>query len=130
MLADRLAAPRWMALAGCLVGIFNWVWLVVEASTGRRTLIVDFEQTANPVYQAWSTLLPDHRHFDGGAVAVTIVWTAVVAAMGVWGWLRSRPEPVGSSRAAGSVAAVSGESRQPIAADATPPARPDPDAAT
>ena len=130
MLADRLAAPRWMALVGCSVGIFNWAWLVVEASTGRRTLIVDFEQTANPVYQVWSTLLPDHRHFDGGAVAITIVWTAVVAAMGVWVWLRSRPEPAGSSRAEGPVAAVSGESQQPIAADATPPARPDPDAAT
>ncbi len=130
VLADRLAAPRWMALAGCLVGIFNWVWLVVEASTGRRTLIVDFEQTANPVYQAWSALLPDHRRFDGGAVALTVVWTAVLVAVGVWGWLRSRPEPPGSSRAARSAAAVPGESRQPIAADATPPARSDPDAAT
>ena len=130
MLADRLAAPRWVALVGCLVGIFNWVWLVVEASTDRRTLIVDFEQTANPVYQAWSTLLPDHRHFDREAVALTIVWTAMVAAMGVWGWLRSRPEPPGSSRAAGSVAAVSGGSQRPIAADATLPARSDPDAAT
>ena len=128
MLADRLAAPRWLALGGCLIGIFNWVWLVVEASTGRRTLIVDFEQTANPVYVAWSTLLPDHRHFEGGAVALTVAWTVVAAALGAWGWLRSRPGPAGPSPAAGPVAAVSAESRQPTAADATPPARPDPDA--
>ena len=130
VLADRLAAPRWLALAGCLLGIFNWVWLVFEASTGRRTLIVDFEQTANPVYQAWATLLPDHRRFDGGAVALTVAWTAVLAAMGVWGWLRSRPEPADSSRAGGSEAAASDGRRPPIAADATRPARPDPDAAT
>ena len=132
MLADRRGL-RWLALGGCLIGIFNWVWLVVEASTGRRTLIVDFEQTANPVYVAWSTLLPDHRHFEGGAVALTVAWTVVVAALGAWGWLRSRPGPAGSSQAAGPVAAgpvaaVPGESRQPIADDATLPARPDPDA--
>ena len=127
-LADRLAAPRWLALVGCLVGIFNWVWLVVEASTGRRTLIVDFEQTANPAYQAWSTLLPDHRHFDGEALALTVVWTVAVAALGLWGWFRSRPEPAGSSRAAGSAAVVAGETRPPIAADAMRPARPDLDA--
>ena len=90
MLADRLRGLRWLALGGCLVGIFNWVWLAVEASTGRRTLIVDFEETANPVYQAWSALLPDHRHFEGGAVALTVAWTAAVIATGVWGWLRGR----------------------------------------
>ncbi len=128
MLADGRRGLRWLALGGCLIGTFNWVWLVVEASTGRRTLIVDFEQTANPVYQAWSTLLPDHRHFEGGAVALTVAWTVVVAAFGAWGWLRSRPGPAGSSQAAGPAAAVSGESRQPTADDATPPARPDPDA--
>ena len=90
MLADRWRGLRWLALGGCLIGIFNWVWLVVEASTGRRTLIVDFEQTANPVYVAWSTLLPDHRHFEGGAVALTVAWTVVLAALGAWGWLRGR----------------------------------------
>ena len=128
MLADGRRGLRWLALGGCLIGVFNWVWLVVEASTGRRTLIVDFEQTANPVYQAWSTLLPDHRHFEGGAVALTVAWTVVVAALGAWGWFRSRPGPAGPSQAAGPVAAVPGESRRPTAADATPPARPDPDA--
>ena len=129
MLADRLRWLRWLALGGCLVGIFNWVWLVMEASTGRRTLIVDFEETANPVYQAWSALLPDHRHFEGGAVALTVAWTAAVIATGVWGWLRSRPTPAAVGRAEQSAAAVPGRSRKPTAADATPPARPDPDAA-
>lgn len=128
MLADRRRGVRWLALGGCLVGIFNWVWLVVEASTGRRTLIVDFEETANPVYQAWSARLPDHRHFEGGAVALTVTWTAAVIATGVWGWLRSRPTPAAAGRAEQSAAAVPGRSRKPTVAGATPPARPDPGA--
>ena len=128
MAADRWRGFRWLALGGCLVGIFNWVWLVVEASTGRRTLIVDFEETANPVYQAWSALLPDHRHFEGGAVALTVAWAAAVIATGVWGWLRSRPTPAAAGRAEQSAAAVPGRRRKPTAADATPPARPDPGA--
>ena len=128
MLADRRRGPRWLALGGCLVGILNWTWLVVEASTGRRTLVADFEETANPVYQAWSALLPDHRHFEGGAAALTAVWTAALVAAGVWGWLRSRPTPAGAGRAGRSAAAVPGRRRKPTAADATPPARPDPGA--
>ena len=128
MLADRLRGLGWLALGGCLIGIFNWVWLVVEASTGRRTLVVDFEETANPVYQAWSVLLPDHRQFEGGAVALTVVWTAAVAAAGVWGWLRSSPTRVAARRAEQAVAAVPGRSPRSTAADATPPARSAPDA--
>ena len=126
--ADRFAAPLWLALGGCFAGVFNWMWLVVEASTGRRTLVVDFEQTVNPVYRAWSAGLPDHRHFDGRAVALTVVWTVVVAAMGVWGWLRSRPVPAGSGRDGGPLAAASGRRGESTVADATPTAQPDPDA--
>ena len=128
MLADRLRGVRWLALGGGVVGIFNWVWLVVEASTGRRTLIVDFEETANPAYQVWSALLPDHRHFEGGMVTLTVVWTAVVVAAGVWGWLRSQPGPAGTGQTAQPVAAAPGRTQEPTAVDATPPARPDPDA--
>ncbi len=126
MLADRLAALRWLALAGCFVGVFNWVWLVVESSTGRRTLIVDFEQTANPVYQAWSTLLPDHRLFDAHAVWLTVVWTVLLAAMALWGWFRSGLGPAGSDSSAQAGPGGPGRRRDPTAVDATPTARPDP----
>ena len=89
-LVARFPALRWPCLAGCAVGVFNWLWLVVEASTGRRTLIVDFEETANPVYRAWSVLLPDHRNFDGTAAALTVVWVGALAAAAVWAAVRSR----------------------------------------
>ena len=128
MLADRRIGVRALALGGCLVGIINWVWLVVEDSTGRRTLIVDFEETANPVYRAWSALLPDHRHFEGASVWLTAVWTAAVVATGVWGWFRSRPGPAPTQRTAQPAGAARGRIWEAKAADATPPARPDPDA--
>lgn len=42
-----------------LLGFYNWVWLAVEASTGRRTLVVDFAETASWPHRAVAALLPD-----------------------------------------------------------------------
>ncbi len=93
MLVERFRVLRLPLLVGCCVGVFNWLWLVAEASTGRRTLIVDFEETANPLYQVWSVLLPDHRRFEGASVALTLAWTALIAAAALLVWLRLRPSP-------------------------------------
>ena len=90
-LVHRFPMLRWPTLAGCAVGTFSWLWLVVESSTGSRTLVTDFEPTANPVYRAWSVLLPDHRIFDGMSIALTAVWSVLLAVAAVWAWLRSRP---------------------------------------
>ena len=95
----RFARLLWPVLAGCAVGIFNWLWLVVESSLGHRTLVTDFEPTSNPLYRAWRVLLPDHRDFDATAVALTGVWAFVLAGTGVWAALRARPESVGPSSA-------------------------------
>ncbi len=56
---DRVRAWSLFTAAG-LVGIVSYGWLVVETSTGRLTLIVDFWRTANPLYQAWKWALPDY----------------------------------------------------------------------
>ncbi|MCY4423414.1 MAG: hypothetical protein OXC06_10130 [Acidimicrobiaceae bacterium] len=100
VLAGRSSRLLWPSLAGCAVGILNWLWLVVESSTGHRTLVTDFEPTSNPVYRAWRVLLPDHRDFDATAVSLTVVWALVLAATGVWAALRARPEPDGDRPAA------------------------------
>ena len=121
VLAGRHAAPLWLALVGCAVGIFNWLWLVVEASTGRRTLVTDFEPTANPVYRAWRVLLPDLRDFEAASVALTLVWALGLAATGVWAALRAQPGPAG-----GRSEPV--RPQQSTGADATPTARRDPGA--
>ena len=95
VLVGRFGRLLWPSLVGCAVGIFNWLWLVVESSSGRRTLVTDFEPTSNPVYRAWRVLLPDHRDFDTATLALTLVWTLALAATGVWALLRARPEPGG-----------------------------------
>ena len=121
VLVGKVAALVWPTLAGCAVGMFNWLWLVVESSVGRRTLVTDFEPTANPVYRSWRVLLPDHRDFDAASVALTLVWASALAAAGVWAaWpLRARPGP-GEDRPALV------QPGQSVGADATPTARPDP----
>ncbi|MEL6986001.1 MAG: hypothetical protein AAFO29_26455, partial [Actinomycetota bacterium] len=45
-------------LTGAALGALSWLILAWEASTDRRTLIVDFEETANPWYQLWRQALP------------------------------------------------------------------------
>ena len=99
LLAHRFPLLRWLALAGCAAGSFSWLWLVAESSTGRRSLVTDFEPTANPLYAAWSMLLPDHRRVDGAATALTAVWSLLLIAAAVWAWLRSRPAPGRASSA-------------------------------
>ncbi len=129
LLLERLRGLRWLVAAGCLAGIFNWLWLVVESSTGRRTLIVDFEETANPVYQAWSALLPDHRRFTGASTALTAVWTTAIVAAALLVWLKMRPSPPPDSARTSPPGRDPAERVEPpTLADATLPARPDPDA--
>jgi hypothetical protein len=85
------------------VGALEWGWLVVEVLRRRRTLIVDFEATADPLYRAWRTVLPDGRSpslRDGvllvgwlGALAVG----ALLAARRFSPRRRPSPEPIDGS---------------------------------
>ena len=85
--AERIAALRWVVLGSWIVGALGWVWLAVEASTGRRTLIVDFAETSNPWYQAWTTLLPDFQSFGGlASVALHWLWAIVLIAIAATAW--------------------------------------------
>jgi hypothetical protein len=85
----RRAVPVLVALGA--VGAFNWLWMVVEASTGRRTLVVDFFSTANPVYRFWSGLLPDGRIGSADDVVGFVAWGLVLAALAVVGWRSVTP---------------------------------------
>jgi hypothetical protein len=72
------------------VGAINWLWSAIEASTGRRTLVVDFFATTNPLYRGWSNVLPDGRVGSADDVVGFVAWGLVVAALAVAGW-RSVP---------------------------------------
>lgn len=86
----RLPRLAWVVAGLGVLGAASWLWLVVEASTGRRTLVVDFFETTNPLYRAWSTLLP-----DGGLVSTDaaglVIWSVVLAALAVAGWRSVAP---------------------------------------
>jgi hypothetical protein len=78
-----------MAIAAAsAIAIFGWLWLVVEASTRRRTLVVDFRDTSNPVYRAWKHVLPDHQSFQLESPALTMVWTALLIGSCIAVWFR------------------------------------------
>jgi hypothetical protein len=81
------------AVAGSVVGALSWLWLVFEASTGRRTLVVDFFETANPWYRAWSPLFPDHQRIEPVDWALTGAWSllAGTAAYLTWRAVAGRP---------------------------------------
>jgi hypothetical protein len=77
--AGRAPAVRpWIAAAG-VVGALQWGWLVVEVLRRRRTLIVDFESTADPLYRAWRTVLPDGRSPSLRDVVLLVGWLGALA---------------------------------------------------
>ncbi|MEM8904824.1 MAG: hypothetical protein AAGF02_14075, partial [Actinomycetota bacterium] len=59
VLVDRFRVLLAPIVIGSLLGSATWLWLVVEASTDRRTIIVDFASTSNPWYRVWSQVFPD-----------------------------------------------------------------------
>jgi hypothetical protein len=72
------------------LGLVIYAWVVAEGLGGGLTWAVDFFETANPLYRAWSLLLPDYL----GPTALTWVlhgaWIAAAGALAVWGWISSR----------------------------------------
>ncbi|MEO1061635.1 MAG: hypothetical protein AAFZ07_09470 [Actinomycetota bacterium] len=93
VLVDRIRTLLVPVVVGSLIGAATWLWLVVEASTDRRTIIVDFESTANPWFQVWSTLLPELRDPGVADWARYLVWIVVLglSCVAVWRELGRRP---------------------------------------
>lgn len=127
--ADRVRAARpWVAALGA-VGVVTWAWLLVEVLGGRRTLVIDFAATANPVYRTWSRLLPG-RAGDPLDVALLTLWAVVLVVLGLIGWrsVASGAEDARSPSvdASASPAAGSSGDRRRAAVGADPDPRPVP----
>lgn len=73
-----------------VVGAATWCWTAFEAATRRHTLVVDFEQTANPWYRVWRHALPDGRSLGGDTDVRTALWWLVIAASMLVGGLLGR----------------------------------------
>ena len=76
---DAATAQRLRLVAVAAVyGVVSWLWLLAEVLTGRRTLIVDFDATGNPLYRVWRLVLPDFRHPGPGDWLLGLMWLALV----------------------------------------------------
>jgi len=74
-----------------ITGIVAYLVLAVEATVGRATLIFDFVSTSNPLYRAWSTLLPDYLAPTTLTWVLHGAWLVAFAGLLAYGWnARSR----------------------------------------
>jgi hypothetical protein len=75
----RLAA----ALALGAAGVLAYAWIAVEGALGRIAWVVDLQATANPLYRAWTTVLPDYLDVGAATWALHWAWAAVLVALAV-----------------------------------------------
>jgi len=85
------AARPWVAAAGVL-GALTFSWVVVEAISGRLTLVVDFESTTAFWHRAVRPLLPDGRTTPEGTTILQTAWFVAIAALAVAGWSTVAPD--------------------------------------
>ena len=74
ILAEKSKIWKWFIFVGGFSGITAWLWIAFEATTDRRTLVVDFHETSYPVYKAISAISPDFTDFDQRAVLLHAAW--------------------------------------------------------
>lgn len=73
--------------AAAATGVVSYLWLVAETAGGARALIVDFTGTANPLYRAWSAVLPDYLYASAATWRWHALWLVVAAGLA---WLGVR----------------------------------------
>ena len=75
------AAPRVLSVVAVLgaIGAANWLWLAVEVARLDLRLVIDFEQTSNPLVRAWRLLLPELRSPTAGDWLRYVGWLAAGA---------------------------------------------------
>lgn len=95
--ADRSPLLRRAVAALGVGGVLTYAWLVVEATTGRLTLVVDFAATANPLYRAWSLLLPDYRAPGLATWVLHGAWLVAVVLLARTGHETEKPVNIPSS---------------------------------
>jgi hypothetical protein len=77
----RLAASAALGLTG----IFTYLYLTAEVLARRLTMVVDFYDTANPLYRAWAVALPDYRQVTATTWILHVLWIAAAGAALWWG---------------------------------------------
>jgi hypothetical protein len=102
VLITAWAVDRWsrsvrpLLVASGVVAACSWAWLLTETFAGRRTLIVDFFDTAAPTVWVARALLPDSAHPSGSDEVLFVLWVGVLAGLLAVGWRSGRCEERGS----------------------------------
>ena len=92
MWLERMPRLRRPFLLVAVAGVVAFGVLAIEATIGRATLIVDFTSTANPIYRAWSTVLPDYLVPGTRTWVLHGLWLAGFAGLAAYGWLVADPD--------------------------------------
>jgi hypothetical protein len=82
-------ARPWYAMSagvGGALGVVAFLFLLFEGWGQRLTWVVDFGTTANPMYQALSTIMPDYMTPTTTTWALHAVWVTVFVALALAGW--------------------------------------------
>jgi hypothetical protein len=95
---DRVRPARLALAATAVVGVWSWLWLVREVRLGDRALIVDFYESADPVYGVWRAVLPDYWHPGTGDWVLQGVWLVVLGVVAVVAGRADGPTRVEGSR--------------------------------
>jgi hypothetical protein len=102
---DRHPPARPLLALATAAGLVLWGWLLVEVLQERITLIVDFEQTRDPLARAWRAVLPDYRARGARTWALQAGWLVVLALLARTGWRSEaarRRESAGGDEDAGA----------------------------
>ena len=113
MWIDRVPRLRTPFLAIGATGVAAFLWLAVEATVGRATLIVDFTSTSNPFYRAWRLLLPDYLNPNGRTWVLHAFWLIGFGGLAVYGWLTGARERRAKSEPESTIGRSSATAQRP-----------------
>ena len=81
------------------VGVIAHAWVATEGALGRIAWVVDLQSTSDPLYRAWTAVLPDYLVENAATWPLHWAWTALLvaaAALPVRGErARARTTPIG-----------------------------------
>ena len=75
-----------VAIFATVIGSIGWIWIAIEAQTGRRALIVDFEDTSWPWYKIWSKVFPDYHSMPANTMWLAAIWSFAIILFFSIGW--------------------------------------------
>jgi hypothetical protein len=70
-----------ITLALGAIGVLGYAWIAVEGALGRIAWVVDLQATGNPLYRAWTAVLPDYLDVTAATWALHWAWAAALVAL-------------------------------------------------